>query len=437
MNRQESIEMKKRSNLGRKHKIIEVQGRTLKNLKRLGTPHKRAQENLAEMAIRDALTELYNRRYFGYRITEEMTRADRNQQPLAVLLCDLDHFKAINDHCGHQAGDEMLKAVARSIQDSTRGTDLVFRWGGDEILIVLGETTYEGLLIAAGRIRRGVRKVADKSHLDLDISIGIAVYPEHGRTVDELIRMADLALYIAKQERDKAHIGDGQYYLDEHSIKVVFQPIVDVQSNQVIGYEALSRDPQGDLTIQDLFKRYRGLGKLNELKRICFKLQLKRAQAVGLQKVFINVDFDLLTQLESIPKPPSMEVILEISELEALHNIENPLRIARKWREMGYKFAIDDFGAGFISLPFIAQLVPEYIKVDRSTILHALSSEVFREFLRDIVLSLKKYTTEGFIAEGIEAVAEGVETEKELQVVREMGIHLAQGFSLGRPQELT
>jgi EAL domain-containing protein (putative c-di-GMP-specific phosphodiesterase class I) len=104
---------------------------------------------------------------------------------------------------------------------------------------------------------------------------------------------------------------------------------------------------------------------------------------------------------------------------------------------MGYKFAIDDFGAGFISLPFIAQLVPEYIKVDRSTILHALSSEMFREFLKDIVLSLKKYTTEGFIAEGIEAVAEGVETDKELLVVREMGIHLAQGFSLGRPKELT
>ncbi len=415
----------------------EVQVRTSKKSKRLDAKHKWAEEALAELAIRDSLTDLYNRRYFDYRIQEEMARADRNQQPLAILLCDLDHFKAINDNCGHQAGDEMLKAVARSIQDSTRGTDLVFRWGGDEILIVLGETTHEGLLIAARRIRKGVRQIAEQSHLELDISIGIAIYPEHGRTVDELIRIADLALYIAKQGGAKVHIGDGEYYLDEHSIKVVFQPVVDVRSNQVIGHEALSRDPEGNLNIQDLFKRYRGLGKLNELKQICFKLQLKRAQAVGLQKVFINVDFALLTQLESIPKPSGMEVILEISELEALHNIEDPLKIARKWQEMGYKFAIDDFGAGFISLPFIAQLVPEYIKVDRSTILHALSSDMFREFLKDIVLSLKKYTTEGFIAEGIEAVAEGVETEKELLVVREMGIHLAQGFSLGRPKELT
>ena len=156
-----------------------------------------------------------------------------------------------------------------------------------------------------------------------------------------------------------------------------------------------------------------------------------------MQRVFINVDLVLLTQFEPIAKPPGMEVILEISELESLYNIEEPLKIARKWREMGYQFAIEDFGAGFVSLPFIAQLVPEYIKVDRSTILHALSSEMFRDFFKDIILSLKKYTSGGFIAEGMEAVAEGVETQKELEVVRELGIYLAQGFSLGRPDELT
>jgi diguanylate cyclase (GGDEF)-like protein len=428
--------MKKNSTSGGKKEKKEMQGKVSKKSKGLDAKRKLAAEALAELAIRDPLTDLYNRRYFDYRIKEEIVRADRNLQPLAILLCDLDHFKAVNDNCGHQAGDEMLKAVAQSVLDSTRGADLVFRWGGDEILVVLLKTTHEGLRIASDRIRHGIRKIAERSHPDLDISIGIAIYPEHGRTVDELIRIADLALYIAKQGGDKAHIGDGEYYLNEDSIKVVFQPVVDVGSNRVIGYEALSRDPRGNLDIQDLFNRYRTIGKLNELKQICFKLQLERAQAVKLEKLFINVDFALLAQLGSIPKPSGMEVVLEISELEALHNIEESLKISRKWREMGYKFAIDDFGAGFISLPFIAQLVPEYIKVDRSTILHALSSEMFRGFLKDIVLSLKRYTSEGFIAEGIEAVAEGVETEKELEVVREMGIYLAQGFSLGRPAEL-
>ncbi len=429
--------MKKNSTLGRKNGMKDARSRTSRRVKRLHTNPKWAEEVLAELAILDPLTNLYNRRYFNHRIKEEIAQAERNQHTLAILLCDLDHFKIINDLLGHQAGDEMLKAVAKSIQDSTRGTDLVFRWGGDEILVVLAKTTQEGLLIAGDRIRRGVRKIGDKAHLDLDLSIGVAVYPEHGRTVEELMLIADLALYMAKGVAEKIQIGATEYNLDEHSIKVVFQPIVDIRSKEIIGYEALSRDPQGNLDILALFKRYRTIGRLNELKRICFRSQLKAAKAIGLQRVFINVDFKLLTELEVVPEtPPDMEVILEISELETIHNIEDHLKIAREWRERGFKFAIDDFGAGFISLPFIAQLIPEYIKVDRSTILHALFSERFLGFLKDLVLGLKNFTTEGIIAEGIETVAEGVETEQELQVVKEIGIYLAQGFSLGRPQEL-
>jgi EAL domain-containing protein (putative c-di-GMP-specific phosphodiesterase class I) len=122
-------------------------------------------------------------------------------------------------------------------------------------------------------------------------------------------------------------------------------------------------------------------------------------------------------------------VILEISELEALHDIENRLAVTKRWREAGYKFAIDDFGAGFISLPFIARLVPDFIKMDRSTILQAVASEKFRTFLRDLILALRNYVMAGIIAEGIE-------TEKELSVVKTVGIHLVQGFLFGKPGEL-
>ncbi len=413
-------------------------GRLLKIFrgKRLNAKREWAEEALAELAIRDPLTDLYNRRYFNYRIREELARADRNGHTLALLLCDLDNFKEINDKCGHQTGDEVLKQVSSSIQDATRGTDLVFRWGGDEILVILSKTSREGLLIAAERIRGSVSNIPLEGHVGVDLSIGIAIYPEHGCTVDELIRVADLALYIAKKGAEKVHIGDGENYLDEGSIKVLFQPIVDVTANQIIGYEALSRDAQGNLSIQDLFKKYRGVGKLNELKRICFRSQLKMAKKLALPRVFINADFALLGEMESMEKPPGVEVILEISELEPLHDIERALNVAEKWRERGFKFALEDFGSGFVSLPFITQLKPEYIKVDRSTILHALCSEGFRGFLKDIVQALKGYTTEGFIAEGIEAVAEGVETEKELEAVKAIGIHLAQGFSLGAPREL-
>ncbi len=390
---------------------------------------KRAEEALAEQAIRDALTNLYNRRYFDHRIKEEMIRVDRHHKSLAILLCDLDHFKDINDTRGHHTGDEVLKAVAQEIQESTRGNDLVFRWGGDEIVVVLLETNRESLLIVAERIRQGVHKINQQAGVSLDVSIGVALYPQHGRTVDELMRLADRALYIAKKGGDKIHIGDEEYHLDEHSIKVVFQPIIDTRSNQVLGYEALSRDGQGKLSILDLFKKYQAIGQLSELKCLCFRSQFKAAKAIGLNRVFINVDFHLLTQLEPTPKPIGIDVILEISEVEALHNVEEHLNVARQWREMGYKFAIDDFGAGFISLPFIAQLVPDYIKVDRSTILQAVGSEKFRSFSKDLVRALRNYSMEGIIAEG-------VETEKELQVVKDIGIYFVQGYLLGKPQEL-
>jgi diguanylate cyclase (GGDEF)-like protein/PAS domain S-box-containing protein len=388
-----------------------------------------AERALAEQAIRDSLTHLYNRRYFEQRIEEEIARAHRTRQPLAILLCDLDHFKAINDAWGHQAGDEVLKMVARNIQEATRGADLVFRWGGDEFVVVLSDTTRDGVLVAADRIRTAIRAMSTRADLAPDLSIGIALYPEHGQTVDQLIRLADRALYIAKKGGDKIHIGEEEYRLDEQAIKVVFQPIVDVRANQTLGYEALSRDPQGKLSILELFKRYQAVGQLNELKTICFKSQLKAACEAKVERVFVNVDFHLLSKLQGVSKPTCMDVILEISELEAMHDVENHLKIARKWREAGYQFAIDDFGAGFISFPLVSQLIPDYIKLDRSTVAQAVSSAKFKNFTTDLVHALQNSVTAGIIAEGIE-------TEKELQVIRKLGIHLVQGFLLGKPQEL-
>jgi diguanylate cyclase (GGDEF)-like protein len=405
----------------------QVEGKMLARVMRYAIERKRAEEAVADLAIRDSLTNLYNRRYFNYRIEEEIAQADRNKHVLAILLCDLDHFKAINDARGHQVGDEVLKAVARSIREATRGTDLIFRWGGDEVAVVLPNTTREGILIAAERIRSGIRTVGEKDQLGLDLSIGVALHPEHGRSIDELIRLADRALYIAKKGGDKVHIGEEEYPLDENAVSIVFQPVVDIRSDQVLGYEALSRDPQGKLSILELFKRYEAVGHLTELKNLCFNLQLKKALESGLKRVFINVDFKVLAKTEPQSKPAEIEVILEISEAECLHDIADALRITRKWREKGYKFAIDDFGGGFLSLPFLAQLIPNYIKLDRSTILQSVSSQSFRVFLKDLIFALQNYSTEGIIAEG-------VETEKEFKAVTDIGIHLFQGFLLGRPK---
>ena len=395
----------------------------------VGIERKRAEESLAQQSIRDTLTNLYNRRHFSERLGQEISRAKRTRECFAVLLCDLDRFKNVNDTHGHHIGDQVLGAVAESIQESTRGSDLVFRWGGDEIVVILSRVVPSGIMIAADRIRRGVQHIREQMGLDFDISIGVALYPDHGVNEEELIRLADRALYIAKKGGYKVYIGAEEYRIDEHSIRLVFQPIVDILTAQTLGYEALCRDPQGRLSVPELFRKYHAIGQLDELKRICFLSQLKTAHEANLPRVFINIDFGLLSRIGPIPKPPAMEVILEISELEALDDLEHRLAIAMEWRAHGYKFAIDDFGAGFISLPFIARLIPEYIKIDRSTILQAVASPTFGTFLKSLLQAIHSYVKEGIIAEG-------VELDKELEVVKQMGIFKVQGYLLGRPDEL-
>jgi diguanylate cyclase (GGDEF)-like protein len=390
---------------------------------------KKMQRMINDQNKYDILTRLLNRNYFQIRIKEEIARADRDNHPLGILLCDLDSFYRINEMRGQGVGDKVLMLVAKGIQEATRGSDLVFRWGGDEIAVVLSNSGREGCLISAERIRNKVGAISKEINLPLDISIGIAVYPEHGRDPDELTSLADRALFIAKQETGKVHIGEEEYRLDEHSVKIVFQPIVDVQSHKTIGYEALGRDPSGKLQILDLFKKYHSVGKLTELKCICFRSTLKVSTRIGLKKVFINVDFKMLSHLKEVPKPSDIDVILEISELEALDDIDHHLRIVEKWQNQGYKFAIDDFGAGFISLPFIARLLPEYIKLDRSTVLHAIKYTQFKVFLKSMLPALGMNTTEGIIAEGIE-------TEEELESVKDLGIYFIQGFLFGKPKEL-
>ena len=390
------------------------------------TERKLAEQALKDLSVRDPLTNLYNRRYFNKRIEEEISRATRQKNRFALLLCDPDNFKKVNDTRSHQFGDEILKAAGQAIQDATRDVDFVFRWGGDEFVVILLVSDRQGIIEARERIREQIVALGKEKRFPLDLSIGVASFPEHGEDSNHLIRLADRALYIAKKRGDKIHIGEEEYELDDAVVQVVFQPIVDTASSLVIGHEALSRFPQEGMGIQELFVNYRSIGKLLELKQICFRKQIEAAEAHGLDRVFINVDFKLLESLGHPKKPTDVEVILEISEKESLIDIEHHLEVTQEWRAEGYKFAFDDFGVGFISLPFLADLEPEYIKLDRLTILQAVASDEFREFLNHVVLGLRQYAGQGIVAEGIE-------TEEEFAVAAQIGIHIVQGYLFGEP----
>jgi diguanylate cyclase (GGDEF)-like protein/PAS domain S-box-containing protein len=395
---------------------------------------RRAEQVLNRHANLDALTGLYNRRYFDVRAEEEIARADRKRVSFAIILCDLDDFKAVNYILGYRMGDWVLRAVGQKISESTRESDLVFRWRGDEMAVLLTDTTREGVLLTAERIRREVAKVGEEAEVPLHLSMGGALYPEHGTTVGQLIAMAARSLSIAKKGGDQIHVGDGEHPIDRQEIGMVFQPVVDLSSRRSIGYEALARDPLGKLTAPEFFKHYQASGRLNALKRLCFRSQLDEAERLGLrgERLFLNVDFHLLNRLEMIRKPEEMEVILEISEAEASQSrdSESYLALLQKWRAEGFQIAIDDFGTGSFSFPFVEKLAPDYIKIDRSTLLQAVSSPKVRYFLNDLVFALRNYTTQGIIAEGIE-------TEEELTVAQEMGVDFGQGYLLGRPEALS
>ncbi len=379
-------------------------------------------------AIRDPLTDLYNRRHFKERVVRELGRAAKDGSTLAILLCDLDHFKAINDSRGHAYGDEVLKAVAVAVRSATRGTDLHFRWGGDEIVVILSKTSADGVLIAAERIRKAIRTYAEREHLRLDASIGVALFPQHGTDEDELLRAADLAMYVAKKSGDRVRVGVDEYVIDERCVRFVHQPIVDLGTGAVFGHEVFARDPRGSLSPLELFKKYHSVGQLGRLKRVIFGMQIEQARSAGIERLFVNADVDFLNRTEPIPLPQGLHVVIEISELDANPRAEDRKEAIERWRAAGYGFALDDFGAGYVSLPHLAVIRPEFVKIDRSSLVHAAESPKYREFLRHLIRAASEFTTDGI-------VAEGVELETELELARELGADYAQGYLLGRPEE--
>ena len=391
----------------------------------------KALAQIKHLSSRDPLTGLFNRSQLGIHLKEAISIADRDKKTLALLVCDLDNFKGINEKFGHEYGDHVLKvfadhlssALEREEDEKEEKATLIFRSGVDEITVLFFNASQEKILHKAAKMRKAVQSASASVAFPMDVSIGATLYPIESQTQDQMLTVANQALLIAKKSDQKICIGSAGILNHSGRIRTIFEPVVDLDQNRIIGYEALSRDAYGKLAITDLFKQYAALGELEEVKNTCFITQIEMAETLNLPRVFLNVDSVMLNQCGWVQKPPHIEVILEVSEAESLQDFEDYLKIAKKWKEKGFKFAIDDFGAGFISLPFISKLNPDYIKVDRSVILQAVSSLPFKAFLTNIVGALQK-------DQAISIIAEGIENEEELQITRDAGIPLIQGFLL-------
>ena len=423
------------------------------------TAQKRAESQIAYMARHDGLTNLANRAVLLEKMEEELARLRRYGSRFTVFMLDLDLFKTVNDSLGHPVGDELLKAVAGRLLGCIRETDTVARLGGDEfaILATAEGDQREAAIATAGKILGAISAPYDLEghNLHIGTSVGIALAPEHGTEVDQLMKNADLALYKAKSEgRDayrffedamgvevrtrRAHQIDLRNALTNDEFEIYYQPIVDIQTRQIASIEALIRwhHPQrGMVSPADFIPLAEETGLINQmgewvLRKACIDAmgwpsEVKvsvNLSAVQFRKIGPIDHFSRVLRDSGLP-PERLE--LEITESVLLHGNADNVETLHKLREMGISIVLDDFGTGYSSLSYLRMFPFDKIKIDRSFV-HELAKNAGCAAIVSAVAGLGRSLRIG-------TVAEGVETEDQRLLVHAAGCTHAQGYLFGRP----
>jgi diguanylate cyclase (GGDEF)-like protein len=421
------------------------------------------------LAVRDPLTKLFNHVYMQERLTTELARAHRNQLRFSFLLLGIDHFKKLNNDLGHSAGDKVMQTLAKHLDprswgsDSTgwlRRQDVVARFGDDRFALLLPETSKRGATSKADSIC-GLIASADSlsdGMPPVTVSAGVAEFPSDAATPNDIIEAAAIALRAAKKagrnqavafSNALAKRSTGELKAEELSrivglrdtisddlVSFVYQPIMTLGNGQgVFGYEALCRPQhscfENPLVLIDTAEK---AGKMVELGRV-----LRRESVRGIAHIpdeatlFINLHphelgDEQFTSLEPALLPHAHRIVFEITETAAIRDFERLRRLMEKMRDNGFRFALDDLGSGYSGLNSLAQLEPEFVKLDRSLV-NALHKD-------KRAARLVRHLVEFANAEGLDVIAEGIETTEQLDSVRELGCALAQGFFFGRGQPM-
>jgi diguanylate cyclase (GGDEF)-like protein len=419
-------------------------------------------EKIQHQALHDDLTGLPNRLYFREYIDGAIAAAREQGSSVAVFLLDLDRFKEINDTLGHQWGDELLKELAGRLRSVTGDEALLARLGGDEFGVVAPGHGPDD----AGDLARAVRSALEAPFaargipLVIEASMGISLYPEHGRDVDTLIQHADVAMYSAKDRRlgyalyddtldtstaaELALMSELRTALEREEIVLYYQPQIEVRSGRVVGLEALVRwqHPERGLLPPGAFIPFverTGLStSLTEyvLGRVAHQLQEWRAAGVEVDvAVAVNLTmFDLL----DTTLPEKVARLLEEAGMEH-HRLEveitervimaDPVRVrgvVERLKETGVRIAIDDFGTGYSSLSYLKTLPVDVIKIDRSFVMGMMEDESDRAIVRSTIDLAHNL--------GLRVVAEGVDSKDSLQELARFGCDVAQGFHIAAPQ---
>ena len=412
-------------------------------------------------ALHDELTDLPNRTLLYERIEQAILRAERDQTPITVLLMDLNRFKEINDPLGHFYGDYLLQMIAPRLWRTIRKSDTVARFGGDEFAVVLPGVDLEQAVNISEKIALSMEEPfqIEGSQLSIDVSIGIALYPEDGTDSDTLLQRADVALYAAKKSSNTCYaVYDAEH--DGHSMERLmltvelreaikreqlilhYQPKYSLPEKRVCGVEALARWPRpdkGELVQPNLFIPVaEKTGLIRNMTYLIFDKVFAQVAEWEKQGMSVPVSVNLSTKMlhdNELPrrmdqllgkwKIDPKNITLEITENSMMVDPEIAFRTINNLLQLGLHFSIDDFGSGYSSLSLLNRLPGCELKIDKS-------------FVVDMIASLNDMTivqTSINLAKNMElkTVAEGVETRETLEKLIEMDCEVVQGYYLSRP----
>lgn len=427
----------------------------------------RSQDRLREQmqkieyqALHDGLTHLPNRTLFQDRAEQALLMANREGAGFAVMLIDLDRFKDINDTLGHPSGDLLLREISGRLRRALRESDTVARLGGDEFGVVApGLSDGAAARVLADKLRDELAEPVVVSGLAIEVeaSVGIAIYPDHGEDVETLIRHADVSMYVSKNTHTPivysaaydhhslarlALVGELRRALEEKELVVHYQPQADVATGQVHKVEALVRwqHPQHGLLEPDQFiPLAEQTGLIRALTRFVLDAALGQCRAWQAEgrdlavavnitgRELVDLRFpDEVARLLSKWRISPARLELEITESTIMTDPPRARAVLARLSKLGVRLAIDDFGCGHSSLGYLRQLPINVLKIDKSFIQQMVEDAGDAAIVRtaiDLGHNL-----------GLEVVAEGVETEEAKRRLEALGCDTLQGYHLGRPQ---